>query len=149
MVKLFFYSGLAFVIAFMARMRSAPAPNAIDRQAAADLYQYRLLNSADCSADFGGPFDDNLSIPLLDGWGNHMMNITTRSDSAFLYFNQGMNMFYGFHFIEARASFKKAQNFDSTSAMTFLAEALTYGPSINNPAYKLRPYVVTLIEKAK
>ena len=46
-------------------------------------------------------------IPVLPGWGNYKWKITTSSDSAAFYFNQGINMYYGFHIIEARASFDK------------------------------------------
>jgi tetratricopeptide (TPR) repeat protein len=118
-------------------------------QSAEQIRRYKLLNAISCSPDFELAINNNQSIPLLKGWGKHRMNISTKDDSAFLYFNQGINMFYGFHFIEARASFKKAQDFDSSCALAYLGEALTYGPNINNPAYKLRPYVLTLINKAK
>ncbi|HEU4904070.1 MAG TPA: hypothetical protein VFT06_14795, partial [Flavisolibacter sp.] len=37
------------------------------------------------------------SIPLLTGWGDYKWKITTRSDSAQAYFNQGMAMYYAFH----------------------------------------------------
>src|SRR5689334_881093 len=114
------------------------------------VYKYKKLNVSGCAADYNEPTaNDQTAIPLLNGWGTHTMKISTQNDSAFLYFNQGINMFYGFHFIEARASFKKAQQFDSACAVSYLGEALTYGPNINNSLYKLRPYVLTLMEKAQ
>ena len=45
---------------------------------------------------------------LLPGTGSHFWKINTHSDSAQLYFNQGINLYYGFHIIEALPSFKKA-----------------------------------------
>ena len=51
-------------------------------------------------------------LPVLPGWGSYRWKITTTSDSATFYFNQGINMYYGFHIIEARASFDKATRFD-------------------------------------
>jgi tetratricopeptide (TPR) repeat protein len=71
-------------------------------------------------------------IPLIAGSGNHKWTISTGSDSAQLYFDQGMNMYYCFHVLEAMASFKKAARFDSTCAMLFWAQALAYGPNIND-----------------
>src|SRR5688572_8132598 len=52
-------------------------------------------------------------IPL-PGTGTHTWKISTSNDSAQFYFNQGINLYYGFHIIEALPSFKKAQTFDST-----------------------------------
>lgn len=119
-------------------------------QSLQQIAAYKKSNAIGCFADNNEVFADNPpSIPLLEGRGIHTMKVSTQNDSASLYFNQGMNMFYGFHFIESRASFKKAQTFDSTCALAYLGEALTYGPNINNAAYKLRPYVLTLLEKAK
>ena len=74
-------------------------------------------------------------IPLLTGWGNYSWKITTASDSAQVYFNQGINMYYGFHIIEAMASFKKATKFDPGCAMLHWAQALAYGPNINDFGY--------------
>jgi tetratricopeptide (TPR) repeat protein len=70
-------------------------------------------------------------IPPLPGWGNYRWKITTSSDSAQFYFNQGINMYYAFHTIESRASFKKAIRFDSTCAMAWYGRALSLGPNIN------------------
>ena len=114
-----------------------------------ELNAYKLANVIGCAPDATTLFIDPMSIPLLPGSGNHRMEISTGSDSAALYFNQGLTMFYGFHFIESRASFKKAQSLDSSCAMAYLGEALTYGPNINNSAYKLRPYTLSLLEKSK
>jgi len=73
-------------------------------------------------------------IPPLPGWGNYRWKITTASDSAQFYFNQGMSMYYGFHMIESIASFQKATRFDSTSAMAWYGRALSLGGTINDDA---------------
>ena len=73
-------------------------------------------------------------IGLLPGSGKHHWQVSTR-DSAQVYFNQGMNMYYSFHIIEALASFVKAQQFDPENAMLYWAEALTYSPNINDVGY--------------
>jgi hypothetical protein len=78
-------------------------------------------------------------ISLIPGSGDHYWKITTGSDSAQLYFNQGMNMYYSFHIIEAMASFKKAAAFDPGSPMLYWAQALAYGPNINDMGYAASP----------
>ena len=78
----------------------------------------------------------NESIPLLTGWGNYSWKITTSSDSAQIYFNQGINMYYAFHIIESRASFDKATQFDPTCAMAWWGKALAFGPNINDFGYQ-------------
>ena len=75
-------------------------------------------------------------IPVLPGWGSYRWKITTTSDSAAFYFNQGINMYYGFHIIEARASFDKATRFDPECAMAWYGKALAYGPNINDFGYQ-------------
>src|SRR4051812_9542525 len=52
----------------------------------------------------------------LPGTGNHKWKISTGNDSAQFYFNQGINLYYGFHIIEAIPSFKKAETFDQRCA---------------------------------
>jgi hypothetical protein len=54
-------------------------------------------------ADESGKF-----ISILPGWGNYTYPITTKSDSAQIYFNQGLSMYYSYHMKEAIASFKEA-----------------------------------------
>ncbi len=48
-------------------------------------------------------------------------------------------MYYSFHIIEAMASFKKAIKFDPDCAMLYWAQALTYGPNINDLGYVASP----------
>ena len=150
MNKLFLFLIIALLIGIYALEGNVAHDAAMNTPYFQQLSNYKKLNVSGCAADYNeAPVNDQTVIPLLNGWGTHTMKITTQNDSAFLYFNQGINMFYGFHFIEARASFKKAQQFDSACAITYLGEVLTYGPNINNVLYKLRPYVLTLMEKAQ
>ncbi|RYZ26199.1 MAG: hypothetical protein EOO10_16235 [Chitinophagaceae bacterium] len=76
------------------------------------------------------------SIPPLTGWGNYKWKVTTKSDSAQFYFNQGMAMYYAFHIIESRASFDKAVRFDPSFAMGWWGKALAFGPNINDFGYQ-------------
>src|SRR6185503_4286120 len=86
-------------------------------------------------------------IPL-PGTGSHAWKISTQIDSAQFYFNQGINLYYGFHIIEALPSFKKAQTFDPGCAMLYWAEALAYGPNINDLGYAASPDALTATKKA-
>ncbi|MEJ7767646.1 MAG: hypothetical protein WKF89_07525 [Chitinophagaceae bacterium] len=81
------------------------------------------------------PSEDEI-IPRLTGWGNYSWKITTSSDSAQFYFDQGINMYYAFHIIESRASFDKAIRFDSSCAMGWWGKALAFGPNINDFGYQ-------------
>jgi tetratricopeptide (TPR) repeat protein len=78
---------------------------------------------------------EEASIPPIPGAGIYKWKISTKSDSAQFYFNQGINMYYSFHIIEAMASFKKATKFDDNNAMLYWAQALAYGPNINDVSY--------------
>ncbi len=84
----------------------------------------------------------------MPGAGTHTWDIHSKNDSAQFYFNQGINMYYGFHIIEAMASFKKAARLDSTSAMLQWAQALAYGPNINDLGYAASPEALTATAKA-
>lgn len=93
--------------------------------------------------------DSSNAIPLLQGWGNYRMPVTTSNDSAHIYFEQGINMYYGFHIIEALASFEKATRFDSSFAMGYWGKALSHGPNINDFGYSASPDALTAMQKAK
>ena len=105
-----------------------------------------------CAPDWSAnPVDDEdiRDMVLLPGTGLHSWKINTHSDSAQLYFNQGINLYYGFHIIEALPSFKKALRFDSGSAILYWAVALAYGPNINDYGYVASPDALDALSKAK
>jgi tetratricopeptide (TPR) repeat protein len=58
-------------------------------------------------------------------------------------------MYYGFHIIEALASFEKSLTFDSAFAMGYWGKALAYGPNINDMGYAASPDALIAINKAK
>ncbi len=95
------------------------------------------------------PEDSSNAIPLLDGWGNYRMPVTASNDSAKIYFEQGINMYYGFHIIESLASFVKSTKFDSSFAMGYWGMALAYGPNINDLGYAASPEAIVAMHKAK
>lgn len=80
---------------------------------------------------------DGKFIPILPGWGTHSYKISTDSDSAQIYFNQGLNFYYSYHFREALASFKESARFDKNCAMAYWGQALAMGPYYNNYYYKM------------
>lgn len=70
-------------------------------------------------------------VILRDGLGNHHHEVTTHSDSAQVYFDQGMRLAYGFNHPAAVASFRKAASFDPDCAMCYWGIAWASGPNIN------------------
>ncbi|MBS1664890.1 MAG: hypothetical protein JST68_27835 [Bacteroidetes bacterium] len=109
----------------------------------------KRLTSIRCTAN-PADFDPSANpIPLLQGWGSYRMPVTGAKDSALLYFQQGINMYYGFHIIEALASFDKSIHFDSTFAMGYWGKALSYGPNINDNGYTASPLALAAAQKAK
>lgn len=108
----------------------------------------KKLNTFGCSPDYN-PATDGNSIGPLTGWGNYQWKIKTSSDSAQFYFNQGINMYYAFHIIEARASFARVTELDPNSAMGWWALALSFGPNINDFEYSAPPDALAAARKAE
>ena len=115
----------------------------------AEAYKKKFAYS--CSPDFTLlNFDSaDQSIPLLTGWGNYGMPVTHSNDSAYIYFQQGINLYYAFHIIESLASFDKAVSFDKNFAMGYWGKALAYGPNINDFDYHISPDAIASMQKAK
>jgi hypothetical protein len=115
-----------------------------------DLAEYKIKNTLGCTPDrnFLQQLVDEADIPPMPGAGKYKWKINTPNDSAQFYFNQGINMYYGFHIIEALASFKKASRFDPKNAMVWWAQALANGPNINDVGYSASPAALEANEKA-
>lgn len=124
----------------------------VDKAALAEVIQKKSLTAISCSPDWTTYHltkeEINEMVPL-PGTGSHTWKISTMNDSAQFYFNQGINLYYGFHIIEALPSFKKAQIFDPSCAMLYWAEALAYGPNINDYGYSASPEALVAMEKSK
>jgi tetratricopeptide (TPR) repeat protein len=109
-------------------------------------YEKRDILSCAPGIDNFSPKDANGKyIPLLTGLGHHSYAITTNDDSAQIYFNQGLNFYYSFHFREALASFKESARFDSTCAMTYWGQALASGPYYNEYYYKMKKGIAEIL----
>ncbi len=71
--------------------------------------------------------------PLLNGMGDHHLPITTKSQAAQRFFNQGLALAYGFNHAEAERSFLEAARIDPKAPMPWWGVALVLGPNINTP----------------
>ncbi len=69
-----------------------------------------------------------------DGFGNYSRTITTDSRKAQAWFDQGMQLTYGFNHDEAIRSFEKAAEVDPSAAMAWWGVAYCQGININDPA---------------
>jgi len=71
--------------------------------------------------------------PLFDNLGTLDFQITTNSELAQKYFNQGVILAYGFNHEEAFRSFEEVARLDSNCAMAYWGMAYVLGPNINLP----------------
>jgi tetratricopeptide (TPR) repeat protein len=80
------------------------------------------------------PLHTELPIaPLLDGLGEHHRPITTGSERAQRFFDQGLKLTYAFNHQEALRAFKEAVRSDPDAAMAYWGWALVLGPNLNLP----------------
>lgn len=94
--------------------------------------------------------------PLMENLGKYGMKVSTRNERAQLFFNQGLNLYYGFNHLEAYRSFKEAARLDPDCAMAHWGQALSLGPNINLPmdpadtetVYKALQQAVALKDRA-
>ncbi|MBL7744035.1 MAG: hypothetical protein JNN00_11220 [Chitinophagaceae bacterium] len=145
--KLLLLAGLAFLAAsFAFRIKQNIKPP----YRTFNIADYKNKNLLRCSPDWELLKDwiEEVDIPPIPGAGSYLWKITTNNDSAQFYFNQGINMYYSFHIIEAMASFKKAARFDPNSGMVYWAQALAYGPNINDLGYAASPDALAAAGKA-
>jgi len=73
------------------------------------------------------------TAPLLEGMGDLHWEISTDSELAQRYFDQGMTLAYGFNHLEAERSFREAARLDDECAICLWGAALVLGPNINDP----------------
>lgn len=70
---------------------------------------------------------------LYPGFGGYARKVTTRSPEAQRWFDQGIQLLYGFNHDEAIRSFEKAAAIDPSCAMAWWGSAYARGLHINNP----------------
>lgn len=71
---------------------------------------------------------------LLGNLGSYSRTITTRSADAQQWFDEGLNLLYGFNHEEAFRSFERAAALDGNTPMPHWGMALALGTNINDPA---------------
>ena len=70
---------------------------------------------------------------LYDGFGGYHRDVSTDSDEAQQWFDQGLQLLYGFNHDEAIRSFQHAAEIDPDLAIAHWGEAYALGLHINNP----------------
>ena len=94
-------------------------------QQAFEVTAISTAHAADDSAD------ENALPPLYSDLGTITYTVTTDSEEAQAYFNQGLRFIAGFNHAEAVRSFQAAQNLDPKCALCAWGEAYALGPNIN------------------
>ena len=83
--------------------------------------------------------------PILVGLGAHHLPVTTQSERAQLFFDQGLRLTYGFNHQEALRAFKESARLDPDCAMAHWGWALVLGPNLNLP---MRPEAASQAQQA-
>ena len=76
---------------------------------------------------------DKPGAPIFTGLGVHHHTITTTNPETQRFFDQGVNLLFGFNHAEAIRSFKEAARLDPDCAMCWWGVAFALGPNINLP----------------
>jgi tetratricopeptide (TPR) repeat protein len=79
------------------------------------------------------PAPSGAIAPRLQNLGHHTFPVTTSSEQARQFINQGVNLAYGFNHAEAARAFAEAARLDPDCAMAYWGQALVLGPNINAP----------------
>ncbi len=77
--------------------------------------------------------DSSAPPSLYPGFDGYSREVTTDSDEAQRWFNQGIQLLYGFNHDEAIRSFERAAELDPSCAMAWWGSAYARGLHINNP----------------
>lgn len=76
---------------------------------------------------------DKPGAPVFTGLGRHSHPISTKNPQTQKYFDQGVNLLFGFNHAEAIRSFREAARLDPDCAMCWWGVAFALGPNINMP----------------
>jgi len=128
MVKVYTAALCAVLMLASGCSKEAPAP-------AADAHHATATDSGTAKA-LADVQPDGTTAPLFHGIGPLHVPISTDSELAQKYFDQGFTLMYGFNHAEAIRSFKEAARLDPTCGICWWGIALSYGPNINLPMQK-------------
>jgi tetratricopeptide (TPR) repeat protein len=81
----------------------------------------------------GGVVPEGATVPLYDDLGTRTFPVTTSSELAQRYVDQGMRLVYAFNHAEAIRAFEQAARLDPGAPMPHWGVALALGPNINLP----------------
>lgn len=81
---------------------------------------------------YGGQADKP-GAPVFKGLGDHRHPISTSNPDTQRFFDQGVNLLFGFNHAEAIRSFREAARLDPDCAMCWWGVAVALGPNINLP----------------
>jgi tetratricopeptide (TPR) repeat protein len=96
------------------------------------------------------PADQTAVPPLFENLGSLHHPITTTSEQAQRYFDQGLRLVYAFNHEEAIRSFEAAAQQDPQAAMPYWGIALALGPNINSAMEKKdEGRAVEMVQKAR
>lgn len=87
------------------------------------------------------------SPPLMQGIGSSVLKIQTASDSAQLYFNQGISLLHDFWDLEAYRAFKAAIRHDSTAIMPYWGLLQSVGPEEDSVYAKNKKLALQQLKK--
>ena len=76
---------------------------------------------------------DKPGAPVFQGLGAHRHPISTKNPDTQRFFDQGVNLLFGFNHAEAIRSFREAARRDPDCAMCWWGVAIALGPNINLP----------------
>jgi tetratricopeptide (TPR) repeat protein len=110
----------------VAGVMACPVSGFAQATAAPNHQHYQRPPAYDQSAAPGMPL-----APRLQNLGSHTFKVTTSSERAQLFVNQGLNLAYGFNHAEALRAFAEAARLDPSCAMAHWGQALVLGPNIN------------------
>jgi tetratricopeptide (TPR) repeat protein len=86
---------------------------------------------SDNSGDDQAASVEQIGAPLFGDLGNHQYEISSTNPLSQRYFNQGLNLAYGFNHQEAVRAFKEGARLDPGCAMCYWGQAVALGPNIN------------------
>lgn len=90
------------------------------------------FNYTYCSPGFDPAVLKKEGAPIFSGLGHLYYAVSSKSEKAQKYFNQGLTLAFSFNHGEAARSFREATRIDSTFAMGWWGYAWVLGPNINS-----------------
>ncbi|MEM9209250.1 MAG: hypothetical protein AAGA61_08380, partial [Pseudomonadota bacterium] len=140
-------AGVAIIASGIAGMANAQEakerPGSVTEATHSNMQNMAMGDAADTS-DFRDPIDY-----IESALGSYAWTITTNSEQAQNYFDQGMQLRWGYNMNESARSMAEARRLDPNCAMCFWGEAFSLGSFLNGGMSELKaPYAHEAIEKA-